>query len=212
MIETQTDFPYLGGRDYIHGTSILNGFLAALEAAAPGAIKLKRLKFQRPAKGNGRLVVTDGALDDTQIGQANSTLSATVAGKAWRGFFVDEGLPVRSRMPVAYPIAELEASGYGGTCLVSPADRDDLVRVLVEANKRFHEAAFSKGAAVRFGYIEDWAVPPADATYPAARLEARNLIAKETAEGVMTINRLTYTHGGAATSLTLCFDAQPVRV
>ena len=211
MIETQTDFPYLGGRDYVHGTSILSGFLAALEGAAPGEIRLKRLKFQRPVTGNGRLVVTDGVPDEGRMAQANCTLSATIAGKAWRAYFVDEGGPVRNRVAVTYPITELEASGYGGTCLVSPADRDDLVRVLVEANKRFHEAAFPARAEVRFGYIEDWKVPPADTAFTDARLEARNLIAKQSPEGVMTVNRLTYTHGGAAASLTLCFDAHTVR-
>jgi len=209
MIETATDFPYLGDRDYIHGTSILSGFLAALEKTAHGGITVKRLKFQRPAKLNGRLVLSSGALDEAEAARASCTLSAAVGGVAWRGFFIDEGAPVTRRIAVSYPIAELEAEAFGGSCLISPGDRDDLVRALVEANKRFHEAAVpGPGApAVRFGYLESWSVPPRDVSFGTGRLDAKNLIAKKTDDGYMTINRLTYGQAdGARASLTLCFD------
>ena len=210
MIETVTDFPYLGGRDYIHGTSILSGFLAALEAATPGRITVKRLKFQRPARANGRLVITRAALDEAQSARANCTLTAAVDDTVWRGFFVEEDRPVEKRLPVSYAINDLCAEGYGGHCLISPSNRDDLVRLLVEANKRFHEAAFTGEAAptVRFGYVEGWSVPPASVSFVRGRLDARNLIAKNGPDGVMTINRLTYTDGSATSHLTLCFDVQ----
>lgn len=210
MIETATDFPYLGARDYIHGTSIMSGFLTALEAAAPGRIAVKRLKFQRPARTNGRIVITPGAPDETQSAAANCTLAAAVDDTLWRGFFVEDGSPVETRVPVSYAIDDLHAAGYGGHCLISPANRDDLVRLLVEANKRFHEAAFPGEAmpAVRFGYVEGWNVPPASVSFEGGRLDARNLIAKNTPDGVMTINRLTYTGGGVTSHLTLCFDVQ----
>lgn len=210
MIETITDFPFLGGRDYIHGTSILSGFVAALEAAAPGRITVKRLKFQRPSRTNGRLVVTRAALDEAESAGANCTLSAAVDDTVWRGFFVEEDRPVAKRLPVSYAISDLHAERYGGHCVISPANRDDLVRVLVEANKRFHEAAFPGHPAptVRFGYIEDWSVPPASISFARGRLDARNVIAKKGPDGVMTINRLTYTGGSAESHLTLCFDVQ----
>ena len=209
MIEIATDFPYLGSRDYIHGTSILNGFLAALEKAAPGPVAVKRLKFQRPAKSNGKLVLTRESLDAAETAQSNCTLTATIAGNAWNGYFSEQGAAVTQRAAVSYPIAELQAHAFGGSCTLSPVDRADLVRALVEANKRFHEAAVPelRAPAVRFGYLESWSVPPADVAFASARLEAKNLIARKTDEGYMTINRLSYGEGDAPrTTLTLCFE------
>lgn len=213
MIDAATDFPYLGDRDYIHGTSILNGVLAALEGAAPGKLELKRLKFQRPAKTNGRLTLTTAALNETELADANCTLLAAVNGTVWRGFFQEDGAPVDVRVPVSYPITDLVANGYGGRCVISPNGRDDLVRALVEANKRFHEDAFHEtGApAVRFGYIESWSVPEAGIAF-SGRLESKNLITRKTADGVMTINKLTYwPDKGDAATLTLCFEVHGAR-
>lgn len=208
MIDVATDFPYLGDRDYVHGTSILNGVLAALESAAPGRTELKRLKFQRPATTNGRLTLRTAAVSETELADANCTVLAAVNESVWRGFFKEDGTRVKARVPVSYPIADLVANGYGGRCVISPNGRDDLVRTLVEANKRFHQAAFEGpgSPAVRFGYIESWSVPEAAIAFT-GRLEAKNLITRRTADGVMTINKLTYSHdAGGAASLSLCFE------
>ena len=79
--------------------------------------------------------------------------------------------------------------------------------MFVEANKRFHEKALEAEAplSVRFGYLENWAPPPANAAFR-GRLEAANVIARKTGDGALTINRLTYSDGAASTSLTLCFN------
>lgn len=213
MIDSATDFPYLGDRYYIHGTSILNGFLAALEPVAPGSVILKRLKFQRPATTNGRLVVTTAAMAESELADANCTLLAAVNETMWRGLFKEGGKAVSARVPVSYPITDLVAQGYGGRCVISPQSREELVRALVEANKRFHEQAFEgrDRPAVRFGYIESWRVPEAAIAFT-GRLEAKNLITRKTADGVMTINKLTYApDNGEAASLTLCFEAHGAR-
>lgn len=210
MIESATDFPFLGDRDYIHGTSILSGFIAALEGRAPGRIQIKRLKFQHAAKSNGRLLLTRGALDDTLAARANCTLAAAVDGVPWRGLFSEDGAAVARRVAVSYSIDDLSASAFGGRCRVLPTDRNDLIRIIVEANKRFHEGTLkeTEPVAVRFGYLEDWAVPAADASFSAMVLEAKNLIARKTEEGHLTINRLTYGCGDDIANLTLCFNAQ----
>lgn len=208
MIEIATDFPFLGARDYIHGTSILAGFLDALGERGQRGITVKRLKFQRPAKSNGRLFLTPDKIADGDLEAANCTFLASVDGAPWRGFFSEQGKAPGRRVTVSYPITDLQAQGFGGACCIAPANRDDLIRVLVEANKRFHEAALEDASpvAVRFGYLESWAAPPSHAAF-SGRLEATNLIAKKTDDGYTTINRLTYSGGESpSTSLTLCFN------
>lgn len=206
MIEVETAFPYLGSRDYIHGTSILSGFVDALERHEGGDITVKRLKFQRPARANGRLFLTTQPIDETEAAAANCTFQGTIGATMWRGLFREAGVPVRQRLAIEYPISDLAADGFGGHCTIAPLDRDDLIRTLIEANKRFHELSLEKGArAVRFGYLESWKVPPADTAFSGS-LQATNLIMRKTEDGYMTINRLTYTTGGAGASLTLCFN------
>lgn len=206
MIEIDTDFPYLGTRDYIHGTSILSGFLHALEQHGHGGIKVKRVKFQRPATTNGQLLLTTQALDEAAAGSANCTFHATAGETLWRGWYAERGVPVAGRLRVTYPIADLKPKAFGGNCTIHPNGRDELIRTLVEANKRFHEAAVEPAsAAVRFGYLESWTMPRADIRVEGS-LEAKNLITQKTEEGYMTINRLTYSDGrGASSTLTLCF-------
>lgn len=208
MIEIATDFPFLGARDYVHGTSVLSGFIGALEREGAARIRVRRFKFQRTARGNGTLKLSrEGAAPDAEA--ANCALTAEADGEVWYGQFVDRGLPVTRRESVAYSVSNVVAAGYAGTCDLAPASRDDLIRGLVEANKRFNEAGAGAApgrAQVQFGYLEQWEVPPRDIRFE-GRLEARNLIARATPEGVLTVNRLTYApRNGPATTLVLCFN------
>jgi hypothetical protein len=207
MIEIGTDFPYLGTRNYIHATSILSGFLDALETRATREIVVKRLKFQRPAQSNGRLLLTPEAIPGDALAAANCTFLATVDGAPWRGVFSERATTPARRETVSYDVGDIEARGFGGTCRIAAASRSDLIRVLVEANKRFHETALAAEAplAVRFGYLENWVAPPANAAFT-GRLEAANLIARKTDDSTLTVNRLTYSDGAEATTLTLCFN------
>ena len=207
MIEIDTDFPYLGSRDYIHGTSILCGFLHALEGHGETEITVKRLKFQRPAQSNGRLLLTNEHFAEKDEQAANCAFLGTAGSTTWRGLFVEGAAAVSGREPVGYAITELDAKDFAGRCSIETRDRDDLIRTLVEANKRFHEAAVEPAAAaVRFGYLEGWSVPGADFQMR-GRLEAKNLITRRTEDGYMTVNRLTYVDAkNGAASLTLCFN------
>src|SRR6185295_8754886 len=76
MVEIRTDFPYLGAREYIHGTSILSGFLDALDEAGQPVTEFKRLKFQRPATSNGRLFLTTAPIEAGELEAANSVFLA----------------------------------------------------------------------------------------------------------------------------------------
>jgi hypothetical protein len=206
MIEIETDFPWLGARDYIHGTSILSRFLDALEARGHTGIAVKRIKFQRPASSNGVLTLTTGALDETRMENANCTFQGSAGGSSWRGVFEERGAAVAQRIDVTYPIENVEAHAFGGSCTLAASGRDDLIRAFVEANKRFHERSVGSARAVRFGYLESWTPPPADVRLAGA-LTAKNLIARRTSDGYMTINRLEYApEAGTPTSLTLCFN------
>jgi hypothetical protein len=207
MIQIVTDFPYLGSRDYIHGTSILSGLLDALEQHGHSGITVKRLKFQRPATTNGRLLLTTQPLDPAAAEGASCIFQAVAAETLWHGLYAENGAPVTRRLSVSYPIGDVTPNAFGGSCAIAPQSRDDLVRTIVEANKRFHEAAVEPASAtVRFGYLESWIVPSADIRLEGA-LEAKNLITKKTDDGYMTINRLTYSdRKGPGATLTLCFN------
>jgi hypothetical protein len=206
MIEIETRFPYLGSRDYIHGTSILSAFVDTLERETASAVSVKRLKFQRVATTNGRLALSKEPFEPRQSEAANCTLQATSAGTVWRGLYAETGTPAVERIAVEYPIAALTADKFAGRCEIAPRNRDELIRCLVEANKRFHERSVDGPSQVRFGYIESWSAPAADVRF-AGTLEAKNLIARKTDDGFMTINRLSYAAPGEPpVTVTLCFD------
>ena len=211
MTETRTNFAYLGNRDYVHGTSVLIGMLEALETEGAGAIRLRRLKFHRASRSNGVIRLARDAGAPFSAETANCTLSADVDGARWHGAFIEQGVAVSGRTTVDYRLANMQGANFSATCDIEPANRDDLIRAIIEANKRSHEISIEPQAGaplVRFGYLEDWTVPRRDVGF-SGRLEVRNLIAQKTATGYRTINRITYAPaGGGDTTLTLCFDVE----
>jgi hypothetical protein len=206
MIEIPTDFPFLGARDYVHGTSLLSGFLDALESQGARGIRVKRLKFLRPARANGVFRLTRGAAPEPA--RATCSLKADADGAEWLGWFVEGDAPVTRREAVTYPIANVRAERFAGSCDIHPRNRDDLIRCVVEANKRFHEAGAGPGRVrVRFGYLEDWNAPGRDVSFR-GRLAAGNLITRQSDGGWLTVNRMQYGPAdGPATTLLLCFNA-----
>jgi hypothetical protein len=209
MIEQATDFPLLGTRDYIHGTSVLSAFLAALEAAAPGQpATVQRIKFTRIARTNGRLLLTDGDFDPPPA--ACCSFSALAGATRWRGAFVDDGKPPAQRLSPDYPIDAFVSEGFSARCTIAPRNRDDLIRILIEANRRSLAAGAGDppGARVKFGYLEAWAAPAA-AVSGRGSLEITNLLARQSPKGWLAINRHTYRlDGGAPVSLQVCFDIE----
>lgn len=210
-MQVTTDFPFLGERPYLHGTSIVSGFLDLLDLAAPGPAVIGRIKLQKTSFGNGSLRIAAEPLAREDAERANVLFTARSEDRTWHGAFTDESIPVRRREAASYPISGLSAHEFGGRCRIAPTDRDDLVRALIEANKRFHEATFAQrhaGArpgAVRFGYLESWPCPRGSCRFE-SELVATNLIARELPEGTLTINRLAYADPVAGNvSLTLCF-------
>lgn len=206
MIRAETDFPYVGARDYLHGTSILCGFLGLLDGE--GAIRVKQIKFQKPAVSNGEIVLDDGGAPESAGAEANVSFVGTAGGKRWRGTFTERQRPVSRRLAVDYRVSVLKAADFGGTCRIVALDREELVRALVEANKRCHEATFGgeSGLVVRFGYLEDWAVPGPGDQFD-GELMVTNRLTRRTPDGVMTVNQLSYAGAGTPpASLTLCFN------
>lgn len=206
MIRAETDFPFVGARDYLHGTSILCGFLGLLDGE--GAIQVKQIKFQKPASSNGEIVLDDGVAAESAGAEANVSFVGTAGGRRWRGAFIERQRPVSRRIAVDYRISALNAVDFGGSCRIVTQDREELVRALIEANKRCHEASLGNepGLMVRFGYLEDWAAPGPGDRFE-GELVMRNRLARKTSDGVMTINQLSYAGAGKPpVSLTLCFN------
>jgi len=206
MIRAETDFPYIGARDYLHGTSILSGFLNLLDGE--GAIQVKRIKFQRPATSNGEIVMESGSAADLARTESNVSFLGTAGGKRWRGAFIERQRPVSRRLTLDYRISALKAANFGGSCHIVTQGREDLVRALIEANKRIHEATLGNepGLMVRFGYLEDWAAPGPEDRFE-GELVAKNRLTRESAEGVMTVNQLSYGGTGKPpVTLMLCFN------
>ncbi|HYC48257.1 MAG TPA: hypothetical protein VED01_22515 [Burkholderiales bacterium] len=208
MTELRTDFRLLGGRDYVNAGSLLNAFLHALDAEGARGVRITRLKAQRTARANGRLLLSgEGAIADAE--HAHCTFAATAGNAQWRGAYFDEGQPIARGPAPEYTVDGVSASGFGGRCTISPRGRDGLVFDIIQANKRFHElAAAGAQTSVRFGYLESWMPPIADTAFDAT-LEADNLITRKAASGVLTVNRITYRPAGAApVTLLLCFEME----
>lgn len=212
MIETATRFQLLGGRDYVNAGTLLNGFIDALEREGAQHVKVSRLKAQKTARGNGRLVLARGdAVPGAE--SAHCIFAAETADGPWRGAFFDEGLSIAGGPAPPYSVAEVEASNFAGRCAIAPQGRAALVFDLIQANKRFHELSAAAGEPhfVRFGYLEDWRVPAADAAFTAS-VEAVNLIRRRSATAMLTVNRLTYAPGnGNPVSLLLCFEMEALQ-
>jgi hypothetical protein len=209
MIRRVTDFPFIGAREYLHGTSIVAAVAELLEAQGDGAAFLKRLKFQRPMRSNGVLLLDEGTVARGEMGDAACVFSAHTGTRRWRGAFVEEGRPVAHRLAVRYDLDDVACEGFGGRCVLRARGREEFIRAFVEANKQFHLGSLradSTTTQVRFGSLEDWDVVPAEAVFEGV-LEAQNLISQRTAQGLCTINRLTF-HGESAPArpFTLCFD------
>lgn len=211
MIEIPTTFAYLGNRDYVHGTSVLVGMLEALESRAAGLIRIKRFKFRRPSRYNGFIALAQDGDGSIPADAANCTLLAEAGGVRWHGAFVEQGITVTRRETVNYCIANFAGAKFAGACDIAPRDRGDLIRAFVEANKRCHESSIEPQLGepqIRFGYLEDWAVPPSGVSF-SGRLEVANLIVQKTADGYRTINRIAYGAGKALdATLLLCFDVK----
>lgn len=211
MIRHVTDFPFLDARDYLHGTSIVAAVAELLEAQGAGAAFVKRLKFQRPMRSNGVLLLDEGTVARGEMDEAPCIFSARTGTRRWRGAFVEEGRPVAHRLAVRYDLDDVACKGFGGHCVLRARGREEFIRAFVEANKQFHLGTLGAGGAttqVRFGSLEEWDVVPAEAVFEGV-LEAQNLINQRTAQGLCTINRLTF-HGESAPArpFTLCFDVK----
>mgnify|MGYP001577885977 CR=1 FL=1 len=211
MTEVSTDFSFMDERNYVHGTTLLTTMLDLLEKEAQGPVHLRRIKFQKEIHANGRIVVSRDSALASRFKEASCFMTCEVGGVPWVELLREtEERPVKSRFKSVYHIFDLIGDGkFGGTCRVECEDRAEIVRTLVEANKRFHVASLPPGTSspkVRMGYIEDWKVPAAGAKL-ASLLAVRNVIARATPNGVTTLNRLTCRDPEKGdVSLLMCFD------
>ena len=211
MTEVSTDFSFMDERNYVHGTTLLTAMLDLLEKQAPGPIHLRRIKFQKEIHANGRIIVSRDVALASQFKEVPCFMTCEVGGEPWVELMHEaRERPVTARFKSAYQIFDLKGDGkFGGTCRVECEDRVQVIRTLVEANKRFHVASLPLGTSspkVRMGYIEDWKVPEASAGLDST-LTVRNVIAKGTPVGVTTLNRVTYRDSGRGdVSLLICFD------
>lgn len=209
-IEISTDFPFMDERRYVHGTTLLSTMLELLEKEARAPVHLRRIKFQREVHANGRLVFSRDEKMAQHFKEAPCFMICEAGGDAWIGLLYEEQRPVAKKVLSSYRIEMLKSDGkYGGACRVQAADRADLVRTIVEANKRFHLASLPQSVSspkVRMGYIEDWNIPEASAALD-SELRVQNLVCKPTPKGVTTLNRLSYQgKAGHDVSLMICFD------
>lgn len=206
MIEIPTSFAFLGNRDYINGPTILCGIIRAVEHRVTGPMRMRRVKFQRQSTSNGRLIFTAGEALPEALASANCVFDIAAGGERWRGAFVESGA-APARVPgIEYCVSDVAAADFSGACTIQPRDRDSLIFGLVEANKRVHLQSLAPDvrakAEVRFGYLENWDVPPAGVAF-SGRLAVQNLITQRAESVIRTINRLSY---GDGAQLLLCFD------
>lgn len=206
MTKIPTHFAFLGNRDYLNGPTILCGIIRALEERDTGPMRMRRVKFQRQSTSNGYLIFTSGEALPVELASANCVYDVSSGNVRWRGAFVESGAaPIR--VPgIDYCVGDVAAANFSGSCTIEPRDRDSLIFGLVEANKQIHLQSLPPGirakAEVRFGYLEDWDVPPASMAF-SGHLAVKNLITQKGESAVRTINRLTYGNGA---QLLLCFD------
>lgn len=209
MIRKETDFPFLGQRDYLHGTSVVSAIADLLEVEGQCPALIKRIKFQRPMRCNGVLVLESADSSTLDTSEASCIFTARTANRQWKGAFVEQGRAIRNRISVQYDLNEFTYADFGGGCRLRAHGRTEYIRAFVEANKRFHLGNLDESGAdakVRFGYLENWEAGPIDEEF-SGFLEAKNLIVQQTKEGIKTINRLTYSDKvGQRNSFDICFD------
>ena len=211
MTEVSTDFSFMDERNYVHGTTLLTAMLDLLEKEAQGPVHLRRIKFQKEIHTNCQIIVSRDAALASQFKEVPCFMTCEVAGEPWVELLHEtKERPVTARFKSAYRISDLNGDDkFGGTCRVECADRAEIIRTLVEANKRLHVASLPSGTSspkVRMGYIEDWKVPAVGARLDSS-LAVQNVIAKETSIGVTTLNRLMYRDSEKGNvSLLVCFD------
>ncbi|MBU0764108.1 MAG: hypothetical protein KJ607_04655 [Bacteroidetes bacterium] len=209
MLQIKTDFPYLGTRRYIHGTSILNFILAYTDEEIKGAVKLKTIRFQNEINSNGSFYISENNDIKDLLQKADCYISFEAGNYAWKAVYIEEGIKVDRIVPeIAYSIENLTSdNNYGGSCFIKAFSRSELVCNIIQANKRMHLSCLPESqqvSDVRFGYMEKWDVPPKDIMLQTS-LDIRNLITRNNINDIMTINRVTYSNSSKYTSLILCF-------
>lgn len=209
MIQITTDFPYLGNRNYIHGTSMLNFVLDYMDRQTKDPVKLKTIKFQNEIHRNGSFYFSETDDITDLIKKSDCYISFSTGNRTLKAVFIEEGVKVERVVPeTSFTIEDLISdNNYGGSCLIKAFNRSELVCNIIQANKRMHLACLSElqqASDVRFGYMEKWDVPPKDIMLQ-SRLDIRNLITRKNINDIMTINRVSYSDSSKSTSLILCF-------
>ena len=212
MIQFQTNYEYLGSRQYVNGPTLLIDVLDMIESQLDIPIYLKRIKFQREVVNNGQILLSKDAQALNRIDDAKWYLTCQIGDDRWHTLFFEEDIPVSKRVEVHYPVNDIESdNNFGGIGHVFPVNRRDLSLALVEANKQLHQKCLIKNTAnmrIRLGYIEDWHIPHASIGLDSF-IEVKNLRYQKLGSGFMTINRLIYTvPGGKKVSLLMCFDVR----
>jgi hypothetical protein len=209
MIRTTTDFPYLGTRKYIHGTSILNFVLDHMEKETKVPVKLKTIRFQKEIHSNGSFYFSEKEDLKDLIQKADCYVACNIGNEVWKAVYIEEGLKVEHTVPeTAYSIENMiPDNSYGGSCHIKASSRPELISNMIQANKRMHLAGLSdsqQASDVRFGYMEKWDVPRKDINLQ-TRLDVKNIIFKKNINDIMTINKISYSDGLNSSSLILCF-------
>jgi hypothetical protein len=210
MIRTTTDFPYLGTRKYIHGTSILNFVLDHMEKETKVPVKLKTIRFQKEIHSNGSFYFSEKEDLKDLIQKADCYVACNIGNEVWKAVYIEEGLKVEHTVPeTAYSIENMiPDNSYGGSCHIKASSRPELISNMIQANKRMHLSGltqFQQTPDVRFGYMEKWDVPPKCINLQ-TRLDIKNIITKKNNNNIMTINKVAYSYGSNVVSLMLCFQ------
>jgi hypothetical protein len=137
----ETDFTAYDGRSHVLGASILfavDGFCREVfPAAAEALFCIRRAKFSLKTDCNGDIIFSDDRMDPPDPESCAATIDASLGEHSFLAWFVpNAGKKVSRNVPSNHYIADIVAEHpFEGRCLVRAASCEELLRILVDANK-----------------------------------------------------------------------------
>jgi hypothetical protein len=224
MRESESDFPFNGERDYVHGPTLFEIFRTMILDETGGnddsAFRFSYFRVNQPILANGliRIFGSDETETRKAVGPAMAELACRAADQDFYAAFYDE-----NRHPIKHRRESLEKTFINEITLCDPlngtarlggiASNNDLFQAVVEANKQIHMETvtgdrWSNDVKFRFAYCLNYTCPPTGHLKNLGEVNVRFLGSQEAGGNFFSLTELDLTIGGFASTFKLCFASR----
>lgn len=221
--EFLSDFPFNGGRDYVHGPKILSTFydhaLLATDRSGFSSFAVNFFRVDHLVTANGTIVVHDTASKDHSeyVDTPMAEMKCKVDGEEIVVRLFDRNqIPIKKHQPsleqdLVHSV-RLQRPFAGTAQLTAIKNNADLFHSAIEANKQLHgltmdDHALGRSVKFQFMYCLNYAFAP-DISKSNGTVVIRNIGVKEAGERCFILNQIELAYDGAVTKFNVCFASR----